>query len=504
VLKEGVLARFEEVIDHSRIADHIEARLPVGVRPRQLSVRTLVLGILLALFDGRPAQLTRVHAALVALPDDERLRLGVLVQWKHSSHHLTYRQVERTFSLVVAVLDQEESNGLPSEILSRVVDDLIEASIPEEYKDVGSTRALAVDWTDVESFAQPPFSKGSSTADPDASWGHRRGNGPGQRHELFFGYYLQLATMVNEEAGPPVPELVRRTLLTSCHVDQPPAFVGVLAHLAESGVALGDVLADAGYSHRVAEHWSLPLRSLGAELITDLHPHDRGRGGTYGGAICFNGNLYCPSTPEALFTLEPLSRGASEEETDRRDKRSVELSRYKLGTISADDQDGYRRVGCPAALGKVRCPRRGASMTLSHSHPEILEPPAHPPTCCTQKTLTVPPHVMAKTRQKHDYPSKAHRESYGRRSAAERSNSTVKDPASNDVARGWCRVMGLEAMTLMLTCVFVVRNQRIISAFGARQGEAERRLALGLAPKQRSRRRQTTSDLIAASANPSP
>jgi hypothetical protein len=72
-------------------------------------------------------------------------------------------------------------------------------------------------------------------------------------------------------------------------------------------------------------------------------------------------------------------------------------------------------------------------MALAYTRPEIYEPPAHPPTCCSQRTLTVPPSVNAKTAQKHDYPSPAHRRSYARRSAAERTNATIKDPASNDM-----------------------------------------------------------------------
>ena len=234
----------------------------------------------------------------------------------------------------------------------------------------------------------------------------------------------------------------------------------------------------------------------------DLHPHDRGTQGTFHGAICWNGNLYCPATPAALFTLEPLSRGAGDAETAAHDRRSAELARYKLGRITADDADGFHRVACPATLNKVRCPRRPASMVLSAERPEILAAPQEPPTCCTQKTLTAPPSVNAKTRQKHDYPSKAHRLSYGRRSAAERSNATVKDPASNDVARGWCRLMGLTSMTLMLTCLFVVRNQRVLASFEARLAEDQRRQAVGLAPRTRRRRRQTISDLVAASAAP--
>ena len=143
-------------------------------------------------------------------------------------------------------------------------------------------------------------------------------------------------------------------------------------------------------------------------------------------------------------------------------------------------------------------------MALSAERPEILTVPEEPPTCCRQKTLTVPPSVNAKTRQKHDYPSKAHRLSYGRRSAAERSNSTVKDPASNDISRGWCRLMGLTSMTLMLTCLFVVRNQRVLASFEARQAEDQRRQALGLAPGTRRRRRRTITDLVTASANAPP
>ena len=55
------LAALEEVIDRSRVAPRIEALLPAGVRARQLEVRTLLAGMCLAMADGRPAHLTRVH-----------------------------------------------------------------------------------------------------------------------------------------------------------------------------------------------------------------------------------------------------------------------------------------------------------------------------------------------------------------------------------------------------------------------------------------------------------
>ena len=181
-----------------------------------------------------------------------------------------------------------------------------------------------------------------------------------------------------------------------------------------AGIPLGDILADSGYAHRRPP---APGRCrsgcAGAQLVQDLHPHDRGPRGTHHGAIIANGNLYCPATPKTLLQLGPLPPGANITETDVHDQQTAELARHKLGRLSADDADGYHRVTCPAAAGKIRCPLRPASIRLDRNRPEILTPPEDPPTCCTQKqTLTVGPEICAKTAQKHDYPSAAHRRSY--------------------------------------------------------------------------------------------
>jgi hypothetical protein len=470
----------------------LEALLPLGVRPRQLRVRTLFVGLLVALADDRPAHLRRAHDALVGLSRADRLRLGVLVDWRGVEHLLTYRQVEYTFSLVVRALEKERPDGVPSEALRSVLDALVEASVPEEVA-LAST-SLAVDWSDQETFARPPAEASKPGADPEASWGHRSAGLA--KEELFFGYFLSAATMMADEGGPAVPELIRRMTLCSCRVDPVVAFVPTLEAMAQAGHGLGDVLCDSGYAHRLPEHWALPIRRAGGRLVMDLHPHDRGRHGTFGGAICFNGNLYCPATPEGLFDIEPLARGARAEQVAAHDARSAELARHKLGPLSAEDADGYHRVMCPAAAGKVRCPRRERSMSLSFARPEIPAPPTPAPRCCTCATLTVPPEVNAKTRQKHDYPSRSHRISYGRRTGVERSFATLKDPASTDVTRGWCRVMGLCAISLLLAGAVVVRNGRVLDAFEQRQRDETRRAAAGLEPRTRRRRRRTTSDLI--------
>ena len=249
---------------------------------------------------------------------------------------------------------------------------------------------------------------------------------------------------MGEENSPAVPELARRATLSSSRHDPVRVFAPVLTAMPAAGIPLGDILADSGYAHRDAGAWALPLRRAGARLVQDLHPHDRGPKGTHDGAIIANGNLYCPKTPRPLLELGPLARNASPGDITSHDANTAELARYKLGRITADDADGYHRVQCPAAMGKIRCPLRPASMTLDRDRPEILTPPENPPACCTRQTLTVPPQVTAKTAQKHDYPSQAHRRSYARRTGAERGFATAKDPASNDISRGWCRLIGAD------------------------------------------------------------
>jgi hypothetical protein len=80
------LAAFEEIIDISGVAPRIEAMLPAGVRPRQLSARTPLAGMCLPQADRRPAHLTRVHQALTSLPEDEQRRRGVIADWKRGPH----------------------------------------------------------------------------------------------------------------------------------------------------------------------------------------------------------------------------------------------------------------------------------------------------------------------------------------------------------------------------------------------------------------------------------
>jgi hypothetical protein len=173
------LAAWEEIIDASGAAPRIEAMLPVGVRHRQLTARTLLVGMLTTLDDHRPAHLTRVHRALTSLPEDDQRRLGVTADWKGSPHLLTYRQTEWTSGLVAKALGKDQPDGKPSQALQAVCDHLLEASVPEEFKDASTS--LAVDWSDLGTFSRPPPAKGGPCAGPEASWGTARTTWPAPR-----------------------------------------------------------------------------------------------------------------------------------------------------------------------------------------------------------------------------------------------------------------------------------------------------------------------------------
>ena len=62
--------------------------------------------------------------------------------------------------------------------------------------------------------------------------------------------------------------------------------------------------------------------------------------------------------------------------------------------------------------------------------------------------------------------------------------------------------MGLAPLMLWLACLLAIRNQRILTAWDARQADDARRAAAGLPPRTRRRRRKTRASLAATAAPP--
>jgi hypothetical protein len=201
------LAVIGDIIDASGAAGVIEDLLPHGARGRQLTARTLLTGMMLTVADGRPAHLTRVHAALTSLPETNQARLGITTGWTTGPHQLTYRQVEHPCRLITRALAKDEPDGAPAQALQAACDSLLEASILAPRKNASS--ALAADWTDAETWSRPPRRGTTACADPEAAWGHRNSNLPGPKGEMFFGCFLSAAVMAAEEDGS-AAELARR------------------------------------------------------------------------------------------------------------------------------------------------------------------------------------------------------------------------------------------------------------------------------------------------------
>jgi hypothetical protein len=107
-------------------------------------------------------------------------------------------------------------------------------------------------------------------------------------------------------------------------------------------------------------------------------------------------------------------------------------------------------------------------------------------------SITVAPQVNEKTRQKHDYAGPAHRASYARRTAAERTYASLADPSVGGIRRGWCRLFGRTKNTLMYALAVVVRNVRIVESFERRQAQETRAQSIG--PRKRRRRHQRDAE----------
>src|SRR5262249_12156519 len=162
----------------------------------QLTARTFILGMLLALADDRPAHLTRVHAALTSLPAAGQERLGVTTTWATGPHQLTYRQVEHTSHLITTALAKDQPDGAPSPrpCTTRALPGdpppgppppprpppgprLTEPSTPAGHNP--PTPALPAAWPDTEPGPRPPRHGTTACHDPEASWGHRNTSLPG-------------------------------------------------------------------------------------------------------------------------------------------------------------------------------------------------------------------------------------------------------------------------------------------------------------------------------------
>ena len=401
------LAVLEDIIDASGAAPAIEALLPAGVRRRQLTVRTLLRACMLTLADDRPAHLTRVHAALHRAargrPGPARRHRGL------------------------------EDRAAPAHLPAG------RAHLPPGRQGAGQGRPDGAPSGGPAVSLRPPA--GGQHPRRAQERQHGAGGGLDRRGVLVPAAPARQHRMRRPRSRLGAPQLQparpqRRDVLRLLPVSRHHGRRGERPGRARAGppddprrLRPGPgprpgprPAGDARSRHPARRHpgttpatptatphaWAIPLRHAGAQLVQDLHPHDRGPRGTHHGAIIANGNLYCPATPHHCWNSARCRPAATPGDTAAHDQQTAELARHKLGRLTADDADGYHRVTCPAAAGKIRCPLRPDSMTAQPGPARDPRPrPATRPPAAPSRPSPSHPDVAAKTRQKHDYPSAA-------------------------------------------------------------------------------------------------
>ena len=444
--------------------------------------------LLLTLADHRPAHLTRVHQALTGLPETDRIRLGVVADWKHGPHLLTYRQVERTFHLVVAALAKDHPDGAPSPDLAAILDALLEASIPPEHKN--TTRAwpsTGATWK--LSPARRPRAAGTAPT-PKPPGDTAAATAPARKTSSSTATTCQPAPWSQRKTARPSPSWPAASPSPPAASTPPGPWSRSWSACSPAASRLATSWTTPGTPTGSPRTGPLPLRAAGAQLIQDLHPDDRGPRGTHAGAIISNGNLYCPATPRPLLGLGPLARDASAEQTTAHDQQTAELPATSSARSPPTTQTATTGSCAPppwassAARYAGRWPwaTSGPRSSPRPSTPRLLHPADHhrPPRGARQDRAETrlplqgpPPLLRAALRCRADF-------------------STAKDPASNDISRGWCRLMGLTPIALFAACLLIVRNQRILTPTTPARTNAQH---AATCPQTRRRHHKTLASL---------
>ncbi len=473
MIRRRDITRTLEWVDASGVPAVLEQALrPTGRgRPRQLTVRALLVGLKLAVDSAKTACLTDVFVVLTeGLPEAVQHDLGV--RDRRTGRVITVHQVRRLLDSIKNRLDPG-AKAAPEDRLARlaalqqILDDLLAATMPAELATSG---AYAVDGTGTWSWARGK-DKQTTAADPDAAWGVKTSKSGKQ--ERYFGYELHAVVRVGRlNDDRPVPCLAERILVTPASTNCSEAVLPVIAKMRADGLRLREVIADRGYTYKTG--WSRGLRALDVDSVLDLHPTQLGARGSHGGARVIAGVPHCPATPEAFDTIPRPERLAASPPLEVFLGQISTREQWALRRVAGPDSSGSERYECPARAGKLRCPLVPQSMAHPVTLPKVLEPPqqtAH--RCCSQRTITVPGDVDYKSRQRHYWGSRDWISSFSRRSRVEGWFGNVKDRSREALGRGAFRVMGLCKSSLMLGIYAAATNLRLLDGWASKVGLSE-------------------------------
>ncbi len=444
MIRYGDTRQAMDWVDRSGVAPELEALLrPTSRgRPRQLTVRALLVGIKLAIDHAKTSCLTDVHDLLVHdLGRNEQLELGI--RDRRTGRLVTLPQVRRLFTRVTDLLDptaarRRDRRRDRAALLQHVLDRLLDATMPAGAHDSG---AYAIDGTGVWSWSRGKR-RTDQSADPDANWGVKTAKSG--KTEAYFGYELHALVRVGKTGDPLQRDPVRRRT----HRRRPR--LHQLRHRRPAhphrprrptGEPVREIVADRGYTYKT--NWGPSLYALGIDPVLDLHATQYGPQGSHDGARIITGVPHCPATPAAFDIIKRPDRLADSPALDQFVTDIDRREQFAFRRVAGPDPTGKERYECPARSGKVRCPLHKPSLQQPLTTPKVSNPPAEPPRCCTQRTITVPGDVDPKSRQRHYWGSRTWITAFSRRSRVEGWFGNIKSHSTEALRRGTFRVMGL-------------------------------------------------------------
>ena len=401
----------ERFLDDSKLdvfIDELIAKKCGKGRPRELSVRALLIGLVLTSQDGR-SHLTRVTNTLNALPYSTRRRLKLV-----RTGGITYRQVTRLFELISVVLDKADETSMDARLVH--FDEMCsKMAFFSAHQDARHAPSIAIDATDIETWGTNRHRKKNNKGEIKAHAKHRRegrqvftdpdagvraafsktraNRGAGETlpdRPPLYGYELTTATVVPEIGGAAIPFATTSLRFRPAAKDTVAMGLAVsFDHATQTGL-VGDVIFDRGYNHsQDGSDFIGPLRSIGAEPVFELQPNQLGPRGLSRGALIVDGHPFSPSLPQNLQNIKPPSIksdsaviAAYQEEIARREQ-------WAMAPHGSRKKSLAQVFVCPAQAGKVKCSLAGTAT----SRPGAIKVfPQHssplPDSVCTRKFST--------------------------------------------------------------------------------------------------------------------
>lgn len=453
--------RAERVIDASGLVTFLEERIAdhkqVSGRPRELSVRTLLVALLLLSQSGS-MHLIRVPAMVNNLDAATRKRLGVT-----RAGGITRRQVERLYNLIAEALA-----GSKHAHFDAFCDLLLQATLDPACAD---TTSIAIDGTSIDSWGRrrrKVDANGQVTwvsSDPDASWRRKSQDNPWKRP--VFGYDLTVAVTVSDIDGAEVPLAAKAMRFRPANKGSVAMGRAVVKEVARQQGTLGDVIADREYTMSIdGRDFILPVRALGGEPVFELTQIQLGARGTSHGAVMIDGHPFSPSVPPALHVLIPPPPGASWADVQAYQQKIAMRAKYALVAHGSRKANGAQVYQCPAAAGKLSCPLVATSKP--GAFPAVLAPSAATPGTVCSKKFTTFQASDAPLSQRDLHGSKTWYRSMQRRSRVEGFFGNIKNEACENLRRGTIRVRGLVKTGLLVAFAVASTNLRLADAFAKR------------------------------------